>query len=428
MATGAGTAAAAAKNPTKTLATLLLLVLLLADLPLCASQPPLHSQPLPATQSPAAPLPPPQPRGPRAQAGGAARLRRIALGVLLGSLAGFILSLAFLYAIRVAVLHAGNAPAVARGPVSFTPQISPKSLQCALPSARPLARGPRGTYHKLDLDGDLTVAVKVLDLAAAAGASPSPSPSPSRPASGSKSDMRRVQRQLELLARVRHLNVMSLKAYVRDADRLSLVYDFVPGGSLEDVMKRVRSQQVSLSWDTRNRIAAGVAKGLRHLHFECNPRILHCNLKPSNVMLEEGFEPVLADCGVARLLDSGSPDPESSGSLYAAPECYQSSRYTDKCDVYAFGMILGVLLTGKDPADPFFSGESGRGSLARWLRHMQHSGDTKEALDSSIVGEEVDEEEMVMAVRVAIVCLSELPADRPSSDELVAMLAQLHSF
>nr|BAK07820.1 predicted protein [Hordeum vulgare subsp. vulgare] len=426
MARGARTAAVT-KNPAKTLAaTLLLLALLAVVLPLCASQPPLHSQPLPATQSPAAPLPPPQPRVPHAQAGGAARLRRIALGVLLGSLAGFLLSLAFLYAIRVAVLHAGNTPAVARGPVSFTPQISPKSLQCALPSARPLARGPRGTYHKLDLDGDLTVAVKMLDLAAASRAEASPSPS--RPASGSRSDMRRVQRQLELLARVRHLNVMSLKAYVRDADRLSLVYDFVPGGSLEDVMKRVRSQQVSLSWDTRNRIAAGVAKGLRHLHFECNPRILHCNLKPSNVMLEEGFEPVLADCGVARLIDLGSPDPESSGSLYAAPECYQSSRYTDKCDIYAFGMILGVLLTGKDPADPFFTGESGRGSLARWLRHMQHSGDTKEALDSSIVGEEVDEEEMVMAVRVAIVCLSELPADRPSSDELVAMLAQLHSF
>lgn len=321
MAPGAGIAAVT-KNPTKTLAAIVLLLAVLV--PLCASQPPLHSQPLPATQSPAAPLPPPQPRVPHTHAGGAARLRRIALGVLLGSLAGFLLSLAFLYAIRVAVLHAGDAPAVARGPVSFTPQISPKSLQCALPSARPLARGPRGTYHKLDLDGDLTVAVKVLDLAAASRAEASPSPS--RPASGSKSDMRRVQRQLELLARVRHLNVMSLKAYVRDADRLSLVYDFVPGGSLEDVMKRVRSQQVSLNWDTRNRIAAGVAKGLRHLHFECNPRILHCNLKPSNVMLEEGFEPVLADCGVARLIDSGSPDPELSGSLYAAPECYQSSR------------------------------------------------------------------------------------------------------
>lgn len=144
--------------------------------------------------------------------------------------------------------------------------------------------------------------------------------------STSKSDMRRVQRQLEALSRVRHQNVMTLKAYVREADRLSLVYDFIPGGSLEDVLKRVRSQQVSLSWDARSRIAVGIAKGLRHLHFEYSPRILHCNLKPSNVMLDEGFEPILADCGVARLIAAGSGDPELCSGLYAAPECYQSSR------------------------------------------------------------------------------------------------------
>lgn len=120
--------------------------------------------------------------------------------------------------------------------------------------------------------------------------------------------------------------MMALKAYVREPDCLSLVYDFVPGGSLEDVMKRVRSQQVSLGWDARSRISIGIAKGLRHLHFESNPRILHSNLKPSNVMLDEGFEPILADCGVSRLIAAGSGDPELCCGLYAAPECYQSSR------------------------------------------------------------------------------------------------------
>jgi len=102
-------------------------------------------------------------------------------------------------------------------------------------------------------------------------------------------------------------------------------------------------------------------------------------------------------------------------------------RYTDKSDVYALGMILGVLLTGRDPTDSFFSGETGQGGLARWLRHMQQSADPKEALDSNILGDEGEEEEMLMAIRIAIICLSDSPTDRPSSDELVAMLMQLHS-
>lgn len=127
-----------------------------------------------------------------------------------------------------------------------------------------------------------------------------------------------------MLARVKHRNVMSLRAYIRDHDRFSLVYDYVPGGSLEDVMKRVRSQQTTLGWDARHRIAVGMARGLKYLHFECSPRILHYNLKPSNVMLDEGFEPMLGDCGLARLVAASLDVPGCA--YYVAPECYQSCR------------------------------------------------------------------------------------------------------
>ena len=102
-------------------------------------------------------------------------------------------------------------------------------------------------------------------------------------------------------------------------------------------------------------------------------------------------------------------------------------RYTDKSDVFSFGVILAVLLTGRNPVDPFFGEGSNGGSLGQWLRRLQQAGEAREALDKSILGEEVEEDEMLMAVRIAVVCLSDLPADRPSSDELVSMLTQLNS-
>lgn len=104
------------------------------------------------------------------------------------------------------------------------------------------------------------------------------------------------------------------------------------------------------------------------------------------------------------------------------------NRYTDKSDVFSFGMVLGVLLTGRNPTDPFFREPASGGSLGQWLRHLQQAGEAREALDTSILGEEGEEDEMLMAVKIAVVCLSDSPADRPSSDELVHMLTQLHSF
>lgn len=94
-------------------------------------------------------------------------------------------------------------------------------------------------------------------------------------------------------------------------------------------------------------------------------------------------------------------------------------------------MILAVLLTGRDPTEPFFGEASSGGSLGQWLRHLQQAGEAREALDKSIVGEEGEEgeeDDMLMAVRIAVVCLSDVPAERPTSDELVHMLTQLHSF
>ena len=139
----------------------------------------------------------------------------------------------------------------------------------------------------------------------------------------SKSVKRRIQQDFEMLSRLSYRNLMSLRAYIREPDRFSLVYDYMPCGSLEDVMREVRGNQRQLSWEVRLRVAVGIVKGLQYLHLSCNPRILHCNLKPTNVMLDEDYEPRLADCGLARTMNNF----RTAGSEYSAPEVFQNCRY-----------------------------------------------------------------------------------------------------
>ncbi|KAJ9180462.1 hypothetical protein P3X46_008700 [Hevea brasiliensis] len=340
-------------------------------------------------------------------------LKRILLSIVLGVLTGLTGAILSACVVRFLVRYMNRTP-ILKGPVIFSPKIAPKTLQSALASENQLlGSSSNGKYYRTVLDNGFIVAVKRLE--------PFENGSPERQ---SKSVKRRIQQELEMLASLRHRNLMSLRAYVRESDRFSLVYDYVRTGSLEDAMNRVRENQLQLGWEVRLRIAVGVVKGLRYLHFECVPQILHYNLKPTNVMLDAEFEPRLADCGLAKLM----PNLDRTTSGYSASECFQNCRYTDKSDIFSFGMILGVLLTGRDPTDPFFGEAASGGSLGHWLRHLQQAGEAREALDKSILGEEGEEDEMLMAVRIAVVCLSDLPADRPSSDELVLMLSQLHSF
>ena len=306
------------KNPRKTLAFLLIFFLLLLQNPKLSSSQSLRSNPIPSQS----PKPSTQMKASTIAAKTQIHLRRILLGVLFGSLTGLFASILFLLFIRLFLFFANRTP-ILKGPISFATQISPKTLQLAISnqpqSSQLLPSSPNGNYFRLSLDNELIVAVKRFELNI-----PNASPSQSTNSMRSSSAKRRMQRGLELLARVKHRNVMSLRAYVREQDRLFLVYDYIVNGSLDDMMKRVRSGQLSLGWEVRHRIAVGIVKGLRYLHFECSPRILHYRLKPGNVMLDEGFEPRLGDCGLGGLVPARV---DAVGcECYAAPECFQSCR------------------------------------------------------------------------------------------------------
>ncbi|XP_057542168.1 inactive leucine-rich repeat receptor-like protein kinase CORYNE [Amaranthus tricolor] len=340
-------------------------------------------------------------------------VKRVVLSIFSGLISGFIAAIMVAIMIRCFVQYINRAP-ILKGPVVFSPKIDPKTLRIALENENQLiGSSSNGTYYRTSLDNGLNIAVKRLEPFEIGS-----------PETHNKALKRKLQQELQVLAGLRHRHLMSLRAYVRESDRFSLVYDYMPTGSLEDAMNKVRSNQVQMGWDARLRIAVGIIKALKFLHFECNPCVLHYNLKPSNVMLDAEFEPKLGDCGLANLM----PMLYSSPNGYSAPESSQNHSYTDKSDVFSFGVILGVLLTGREPLDPFFGEASSGGSLGRWLRHLQQAGEARQALDKSILGQEVEEDEMLMAVRIAVVCMSDLPEDRPSSDELVPMLSRLHSF
>lgn len=98
----------------------------------------------------------------------------------------------------------------------------------------------------------------------------------------------------------------------------------MPNGSLEDVMGKVRANEIELGWEVRLRIVVGIVKGLQCLHFSCEHQILHYNLKPTNVMLDSEFEPRLTDCGLAKIMPASHTS--SVVSCYSAPESSQSNR------------------------------------------------------------------------------------------------------
>ncbi|CAI0403433.1 unnamed protein product [Linum tenue] len=264
--------------------------------------------------------------------------------------------------------------------------------------------GGFGTVYKATLRNGNKVAVKKLSQAKAQGD-------------------REFVAEMETLGKVKHQNLVSLLGYCSFGEEKLLVYQYMVNGSLDMWLRNRTGRLEVLDWNKRLKIAVGSARGLKFLHHGFHPHIIHRDIKASNILLNEDFEPKVADFGLARLISACEThvSTEIAGTLgYIPPEYGQSCRSTKKGDVYSFGVILLELVTGKEPTGPDFKEVEG-GNLVGWVLQKRKKGEAVEVLDPAVLNADC-EGAMLKVLQIASVCLAENPARRPTMEEVYKLL------
>ncbi|KAL2934245.1 L-type lectin-domain containing receptor kinase S.4 [Bienertia sinuspersici] len=213
---------------------------------------------------------------------------------------------------------------------------------------------------------------------------------------------------------LRHRNLVQLLGWCRRRGDLLLVYDYMPYGSLDRYLFDKDHPGLVLSWEQRFKIIKGVASGLLYLHEGWEKVVIHRDIKASNVLLDGDFNGRLGDFGLARLHDHGA-DPGTTrvvGTLgYLAPELSRMGHVTTSLDVFAFGALLLEVVCGRKPIEPKLTNEEL--VLVDWVWSKWNEGKVMEVVDHKFRGK-YDEKEVLMLVKLGLMCSSDDPKYRPN--------------
>ncbi|XP_014507461.1 proline-rich receptor-like protein kinase PERK9 isoform X1 [Vigna radiata var. radiata] len=265
-----------------------------------------------------------------------------------------------------------------------------------------LGEGGFGFVYKGSLPDGREVAVKQLQIEGSQG-------------------KREFKAEVEIISRIHHRYLVSLVGYCISENKRLLVYDYVPNSTLYFHLHG--EGMPVLEWTNRVKIAAGAAKGIAYLHEDCNPRIIHRDIKSANILLDYNFEARVSDFGLARLaVDANSHvTTHVVGTFgYVAPEYVSSGKLTEKSDVYSFGVMLLELITGRKPVD--VSQPMGEESLVEWARPLLNDAlesEEFEILTDPKLGKKYVESEMICMVEVAAACVRHSSARRPRMGQVV---------
>ncbi|XP_019069573.3 rust resistance kinase Lr10-like [Solanum lycopersicum] len=227
------------------------------------------------------------------------------------------------------------------------------------------------------------------------------------------------------ISRTSHVNIVSLVGFCFEGQKRALVYEFMPNGSLEKFIYEKRSDNVrQLSWPILYKIALGIARGLEYLHRGCNTRILHFDIKPHNILLDEDFCPKISDFGLAKLCIKKESVVSMLGPRgtigYIAPEivCRNLGGVSHKSDVYSYGMMVLEMVGGRKNVDVGVDRTS-EIYFPHWLYQRLELEEELQLI--GIMNEEENEcaRKMVIA---SLWCIQTDPSNRPSMSKVVEML------
>ncbi|KAK4799123.1 hypothetical protein SAY86_024488 [Trapa natans] len=232
------------------------------------------------------------------------------------------------------------------------------------------------------------------------------------------------QTEVELISMAVHRNLLRLRGFCMTPTERLLVYPFMANGSVASCLRERSVSQPPLSWLNRKRIALGAARGLAYLHDHCDPKIIHRDVKAANILLDEEFEAVVGDFGLAKLMDYKDTHVTTAvrGTIgHIAPEYLSTGKSSEKTDVFGYGVMLLELITGQRAFDLARLANDDDVMLLDWVKGLLKDKKLEKLVDFDLEGNYTDDE-VEKLIQVALLCTQSNPMERPKMSEVVRML------
>ncbi|KFK45131.1 hypothetical protein AALP_AA1G347800 [Arabis alpina] len=285
-------------------------------------------------------------------------------------------------------------------------QFSYKELQrCTKSFKDKLGAGGFGTVYRGMLANRTVVAVKQLE--------------------GIEQGEKQFRMEVATISSTHHLNLVRLIGFCSEGRHRLLVYEFMRNGSLDNFLFNTDSGKL-LTWESRFNIALGTAKGITYLHEECRDCIVHCDIKPENILVDDNYTAKVSDFGLAKLLNPKDNRYKNMSSIrgtrgYLAPEWLANLPITSKSDVYSYGMVLLEVVSGQRNFD--VSEKTNHKKFSNWAYEEFEKGNIETILDKRLGADEtVDMEQVSRMVQTSFWCIQEQPLQRPTMGKVVQML------